>query len=331
MSFLEQQLRRQYKPGETIFKDGDPGQTMFIILDGRIEISKMIGDQKTVLAVLEKGSIFGEMAIVDREPRSATAITLADTEMLEMSRDMFEDRISKVPSWLQSFFGILVDRLRKATRNQNVLITQGAGRQVVNLLSQIAKSMEPDSTGRIVFQIDDTSQYLAFLLGLENELVSKTLRKIVEAELASTARKKGEGRVLVFENPDRLHYFAKFCMERYLMETGHAKAMSVDFRFKNRHEVEFIQVVDDIQNQDEVPNEMSTELLEGRLKAKFKTTLALYQMIINDYIRDGLIEKFQPKDADPSYLLNDKHLFAKKVAKINAVKELMALEKKILI
>ena len=58
MGFLEKQLKREYKSGQVIFKDGDPGQTMFIILEGKVEITKLLGDQKTVLATLDKGSIF---------------------------------------------------------------------------------------------------------------------------------------------------------------------------------------------------------------------------------------------------------------------------------
>ncbi|MCH8839062.1 MAG: cyclic nucleotide-binding domain-containing protein, partial [Candidatus Marinimicrobia bacterium] len=73
MGFIEQQLKRQFHAGDVIFKDGDAGQSMFILLDGEVEISKVLGDHRTILASISKGSIFGEMAIINRRPRSATA------------------------------------------------------------------------------------------------------------------------------------------------------------------------------------------------------------------------------------------------------------------
>ena len=67
----ERQLRR----GETLFREGDPGDAMYIVLQGRVRISKQIpGAGEEALAILERGDYFGEMALIDRQPRSADAV-----------------------------------------------------------------------------------------------------------------------------------------------------------------------------------------------------------------------------------------------------------------
>ncbi len=65
---------RKLRPGETLFREGEPGDAMYIILEGRIRISKHIpGAGEEALAILERGDYFGEMALIDRQPRSAEA------------------------------------------------------------------------------------------------------------------------------------------------------------------------------------------------------------------------------------------------------------------
>ncbi len=330
MGFLEQQLKRQYKSGELIFKDGDPGQTMFIILEGKVEISKVLGDQKTTLATLDKGSIFGEMAIIDREPRSATATTLSDTLMLEISREMFHDRLGKVPAWMQSFFAILVDRLRSATLKQSILLTQGAGRHILNLLALMAQSGEKDGTGRVILPLKDTETQIAFILGLEEELVNKTILRFIDNKLFEVARKLETGRVMVIENTEKLYQLALFCKERILIESGLAKTMSEEFRFKNRHEVELLQVLSALDQDPDVPDDIPASKLEERVKEKYKNSIGLYQPTLDQYVKIGLLEKFQPQEGDPSYVINNKQLFQEQLAKISLVKELRGLEKKII-
>jgi CRP-like cAMP-binding protein len=65
---------RQLRPGEVLFREGDPGDAMYVVLDGRVRISKHIpGAGEEALAILERGDYFGEMALIDRQPRSAEA------------------------------------------------------------------------------------------------------------------------------------------------------------------------------------------------------------------------------------------------------------------
>ena len=81
----------QFQGAETVFKEGEPGNRLYIIAEGEVRISRNIpGSGEEALAVLKKGSVFGEMAILDRSERSTDAIANADSVLLTISRSDFE-------------------------------------------------------------------------------------------------------------------------------------------------------------------------------------------------------------------------------------------------
>ena len=111
-----------YQPGETIFKEGDPGNRLFLIAQGEVRISRQIpGSGEEALAVLKPGACFGEMAVFDRSERSTDAIsnggctlaTISRSE-LEMLLDFEPDVAAKV---LRSMVRLLALRLRATNDN----------------------------------------------------------------------------------------------------------------------------------------------------------------------------------------------------------------------
>lgn len=106
-----------FKPGESIIREGDPGETMYVVLDGDVRLHK--GD--TSIATLGKGQHFGEMALVDRSPRSLSATATSASRLLAIRRKDFYEIIKKEPSLsvklLWSFVQVLAQRLRKTTRD----------------------------------------------------------------------------------------------------------------------------------------------------------------------------------------------------------------------
>ena len=81
---------RTYKPGEMIFSEFEPGDTFYFIQSGRVQLLKLIGDIEKTLDILHPSEMFGEMAILEDSPRSATAIALDTVEVLEFNRQNFE-------------------------------------------------------------------------------------------------------------------------------------------------------------------------------------------------------------------------------------------------
>ncbi len=131
MSYIEQQVFRKFKSGDIIFRENDPGNSMFIINSGIVEISKVINKQKVVLAKLKKGSIFGEMALVDGSPISASVTAIMDVSCLEMSRMLFNKRLEEIPQWMRSFYQILEERLREANKKRLSLVTGEVTKRIV--------------------------------------------------------------------------------------------------------------------------------------------------------------------------------------------------------
>ncbi len=90
--------RRKYKENETIFYEGEPGVGMYIVQEGAIAIYKNTGElEKEELAKLSAGEFFGELALLDESPRSASAIALEDTRILGLFRPDLLDLIDRKP------------------------------------------------------------------------------------------------------------------------------------------------------------------------------------------------------------------------------------------
>jgi CRP-like cAMP-binding protein len=81
---------RTFKAGEMIFSEFEPGDTFYLIQSGRVELVKIIGDIEKTLDILQPSEMFGEMAILENSPRSATAIALDEVKVLEFNRQNFE-------------------------------------------------------------------------------------------------------------------------------------------------------------------------------------------------------------------------------------------------
>lgn len=105
--------------GEIIFRTGDPGQEMFIILDGEVHISQEEGGQRYVQARFTKGHFFGEMALVSGRPRVATAVAAAPTVLMPISRETFLGKVQADPEVALHAVQILIVRLRRSLQMLN--------------------------------------------------------------------------------------------------------------------------------------------------------------------------------------------------------------------
>ena len=105
-----------YKKGEIICREGDLGDFMYVIQSGAVEISRKNGSQEVVVAMLEQGDFFGEMALLDRQPRSATVKTLCRTRLLPLTQDSFLSRAHEDPEISLRLIKALSQRIHKTNR-----------------------------------------------------------------------------------------------------------------------------------------------------------------------------------------------------------------------
>jgi signal transduction histidine kinase len=105
-----------YESGKVVFPEGAAADCLFIIVDGEVEVWKGHGgDEAEIIAHLDKGDIFGEMALVDRMPRSATVVTSRPTRLLAVAEKDFQDIIQKSPPVALAIQSLLSQRMRRST------------------------------------------------------------------------------------------------------------------------------------------------------------------------------------------------------------------------
>ena len=103
----------EFNVGDVIFEEGSTGRDLYVVLDGKIEIAKVSGSQKSVIVTLGKGEFFGEMAVIDGSSRSATAIAAApDTKVMRINHARFVYLVSQQPAFAMMIMDALSKRLR---------------------------------------------------------------------------------------------------------------------------------------------------------------------------------------------------------------------------
>jgi len=123
--------QRYYRPGEYLFKEGEPSRCLFLVKKGTVSIRKMKGAAYVELARIYSNEVLGELSFFDRHPRSAAAIALTEVEVLELHFDSLDKIWKQVPDYLKTIIAALAERLRKANdtirRLQNNVVTDAPG------------------------------------------------------------------------------------------------------------------------------------------------------------------------------------------------------------
>ena len=103
----------EYGVGDVIFEEGTTGRELYVVLDGEVEIAKLVGGRKTVIITLGKGEFFGEMAVIDGSSRSASAIAASpNTRVMRINHARFVYLVSQQPAFALMIMDALSKRLR---------------------------------------------------------------------------------------------------------------------------------------------------------------------------------------------------------------------------
>ncbi len=187
---------KKIPPGTVLFHEGDRGEEMFIIQTGRVKISKRIRGVEKTLATLEKGEFFGEMAILNDKPRSASAETIDECEMLVIDRKTFDALIRGNAEIAVRFIKRLADRLRETNDQMEALMIKDNTSRLVSIL---AKQMrEQKKTGESIVTIDD----LSGIAGIEASQARTILEKLASVRIVELIGDKV--RISSQEQVDRL-------------------------------------------------------------------------------------------------------------------------------
>jgi len=112
----DRMVRRRYRRGEVIFHEGDPGESLHLIVEGRVKIGRVSADgNEAIVASLGPGEAFGELVLLDGAPRSATATALEPTETLTLARDAFVQLVDDDPAFRWALFAGVAQHHRRLT------------------------------------------------------------------------------------------------------------------------------------------------------------------------------------------------------------------------
>ena len=103
-----------FAQGEVIFQEGDPGDVMYLVKEGQVEIK----NGETILTTFHPGDMFGEMALISKEPRSATAAAKTDCTLLPVDEEKFLYLVQHTPYFSLHVMSVLAQRLRALLENR---------------------------------------------------------------------------------------------------------------------------------------------------------------------------------------------------------------------
>src|ERR1700760_1424535 len=126
---LFQRFGREFKRGDVLFREGEPGKEMYVIQSGRVNIIKTVRDTEKILATLGAGEFFGEMALLNNKPRSAGAAMAEDGKLLVIDPRTFEAMIRGNVEIAVRLIKKLSDRLQEADEQiENLLLRDPSSR-----------------------------------------------------------------------------------------------------------------------------------------------------------------------------------------------------------
>jgi CRP-like cAMP-binding protein len=172
-------VKQLYKKDNMVLIEEEVGSTMFVIISGRVKISRISDEgREVILSILVDGDFFGEMAILDGQTRSANAVTLEDTELLIIRRENFLEMLHKYPQVAINLLKELAHRLRRSDSQIKSLSLQNALGKVASTLLRIADDSGIIKHGQVEISQLPPQQDLANMAGTSRETISRVIKSL---------------------------------------------------------------------------------------------------------------------------------------------------------
>jgi CRP-like cAMP-binding protein len=172
------QIERKFPKGAVIFEEGTLGDYMYLIQEGQVKVTKMSEDgREKILEILGPGDFFGEMSVLDREPRSASIKTTRACLLLALSRHDFLGLLRQNPDMSMALVVELSRRLRDADEQIRGLLFERVEGRTRRLLQRLAREDAPDQPDRVATPAI-THQQLADLVGTSRETVTRVIKEL---------------------------------------------------------------------------------------------------------------------------------------------------------
>lgn len=191
---------KQLSSGDVLFKEGDAGEEMYLIRSGKIKIVKDLEGSSKTLAIIGEGDFFGEMAVLDKSPRSASAIAETDAKLIIVDRDAFLSSVNKNP-FIKYIIETLTTRLRKTN---NMLKYFAVPNEKVRFLLFLKDRLSKNREGDMDTRLDAEGKEIAQVTGVPLDKIKAYLKELKEyniADLEST---------VVIKSPEKFQKYEEY-------------------------------------------------------------------------------------------------------------------------
>lgn len=169
-------VRQKFKKDNTILFEEESGSALFIIVEGKVKVSRVSSDgREVILTILNDSDFFGEMSIIDGQSRSASITAMEDTEIFIIQRNDFLDLLQHHPDISIALLQELTQRLRSADTKIKSLSLKDAEGKVATVILQLADDVGKIKQGKVEIEKLPFQHDLANMAGTSRETISRTL------------------------------------------------------------------------------------------------------------------------------------------------------------
>ena len=177
---------KTYPKGSVILFEDDPGDSLFVVREGRVKVVLVAEDgREVILGILGVGEHFGELSLIDDQPRSAHVVAMEDSTLLVLRRDDFRRRVEQSPLVAWALLVELSRRLRRADEKIGSLVLLDVPGRIARVILDAA-----DEGGSEEIEKPLTHQTIAHVIGASRETVSRAMREFVESGWITTERRR---------------------------------------------------------------------------------------------------------------------------------------------
>jgi CRP-like cAMP-binding protein len=186
--------------GTTLFSEGEPGDSLYIVLAGKVKLGRRSSDgRENLVAVMGPSDQFGELSLFDPGPRTATATVVTDARVARLPKEALQNWVRERPEIAMQLLRVVARRLRRTNTMLADLIFVDVPGRVAKQLLQLAQRFGSVEGGHLRVTHDLTQEELAQLVGASRETVNKAL-----ADFASRGWLRLEGKSVVILDRERL-------------------------------------------------------------------------------------------------------------------------------
>jgi CRP-like cAMP-binding protein len=213
-----ERFARDFTPGTVLFEEGQPGDYMYVVQSGEVEIRRLVGETERVLATLRPGEFLGEMAILNGRPRSATAVVKVPSRLVVIEGKTFEAMLRARPEIAMRIIKALALRLESANQQVELLLLPTPNHRVVQCMRHMAEEQIAlaggggiGTTAGTAILVPKRAEDIAVRVGLPVHEVIEVVDRLRAARLVLLAEDAGiDGDGFIVPEVGRLLEFLEF-------------------------------------------------------------------------------------------------------------------------